>query len=172
MTKTKKIFVISFLAVAVITLCVFGGTTLYTSRANQNSISSKSSLPAPQNVKAYLEYHSELEGGDNIITLCFDKPENVTKVRLFLGKDTKDNWIKYRDYFYSSESGYYQIELSSEELKSDMWKSEKDWYTSEPVAKFEDNNKYYFQLCSLDNDSAGSFSKYVDVIPCPMWGKQ
>ena len=172
MTKTKKIFVISFLAVAVITLCVFGGTTLYTSKANQNSISSKSSLPAPQNVKAYLEYHSELEGGDNIITLCFDKPENVTKVRLFLGKDTKDNWIKYRDYFYSSESGYYQIELSSEELKSDMWKSEKNWYASEPVAKFEDNNKYYFQLCSFDNDLAGSFSKYVDVIPCPMWGKQ
>ena len=171
MTKTKKIFIFSFLAVAIVTLCVIAGTTLNVSKTNQNQGSSSIDLPAPQNVKAYLKYHFELESGDNVITLCFDKPENVTKVRLFLGKDTKDNWVKYRDYFYSPESGYYQIKLSSEELKSDMWKSE-NWYTSEPITKFEDNNKYYFQLCSLDENSAGSFSKCVDVIPCPMWGKQ
>jgi hypothetical protein len=122
------------------------------------------------NVRANLAYHLDLADGKNVITIGFDKPERLTNVRLFIGKETKDNWVEYKDYTFTKDEGYKQIQISPAELSDANWQmvsSEK-----RKIYEFEDYDKYYFQLCSVQNGVCENFSKCVDVIPCPMWGKQ
>lgn len=151
----KKIIAIAAVCITLTIIFVIGVTVL------PNTVNAEE-IPAPTITTPRLVY----EENNSTVWLSIYAPENINKIRLYLGTNETDCGC-YRDYDVNGGQNN-TIRISKADLQKTEWKTN----NTTKLTELEKNKKYFFRAKSLSNHGTSAYSNYQSVYCISYWGKQ